>query len=149
MLNTAMLLGLAASILTIAGLLLSLRREKRERLRAEAELVRERAYKQGAKDHGYSLGCLERILPGIVHRGSSTSVYIQGEVFSDRDLQMRIKHYLGDQNRMTGEFIPKAADLQNPECLRTIADVIAAVETYRTANPREAKQLGIPERVSD
>ena len=147
MLNTAILLTLAGLILAIAGLLLNLGKEKRERRKTELELTKEREYKQIAKDHGYALRCLEIIYPGVVRRGDGSHVYIRGEIFSDRDLQMRIKHYLGDQNPMTGKFISKATDLQNPECLRTISDVVGAVETWKAAHPQDAKHLGLPERV--
>ena len=124
-------------LLTILGLSLQLSKDRKE-------LRRERAYKKAAKDHGLAVRCLRIIVPKLI---GSCGVY--EEIIRDQDFRERIRTYLGELNPGTLQFEPFQLthdQMDNPECCRTIEEVIKAVEDYEKNSPEKAKQLNLPRR---
>jgi hypothetical protein len=140
------IIALGAFLLTLAALLIQRRQFKLELSNRDKELADERAYKQRARDHSYAMHCLERIVPSAAQRDNSTT-FIYSHVFSDQELRARIERYLIEPVRRSGQdVVSRTPDFQNPECCRTIGDVVEIVEKYRNEYPREATAIRLPER---
>ena len=120
------------------------------------DLGAETAYRRNATDHGFAVACLLSIgCKWIIPSDRGTQGAGFNFVFPDRDLQQRIAMYLGARNS-TGDFVPyqlTSDQLENPECCRTIRDVIDAVERARHEEwadklqlPRKSQHVDKPER---
>jgi hypothetical protein len=98
------------------------------------ELKRETEYKRNAADHGFAVACILSIgRKWIIPSGSGAQGSAFDLVFPNEDLRRRIAVYLGTRNS-AGDFSSyqlTADQLNNPECCRTICDVIDAVAQAR------------------
>jgi hypothetical protein len=115
-----------------------------QNLQLNRDLRTETDYKRNAADHGFAVACLLSIGRRWINPGGGRS---QGAafdlVFPDADLRRRIVMYLGTRNSV-GDFIPfqlTADQLQNPECCRTIGDVLDAIGRARHADWADTLQL--------
>ena len=135
---------IAGLLLTALGLAYAWRKDRRNLKR---ELGKERAYKKAAKDHGLAVRYLGVLFPGLLITRGRRGAY--GTIIPDQDLQKRIRNYLGKQNMNSGDFEPfqlSKDQINNPECCRTIEDVIKAVEAFKKNSPEDAQELKLPER---
>jgi hypothetical protein len=114
------------------------------------DLEKETDYKREAVDHGYAVACLVAIGRRWITNADGG---MQGSgfdlVFPDRDLKTRIIMYLGSRTQV-GDFAPHqltADQLGNPECCRTIKDVLAAIEAAR--QKPWADKLSLPQSATD
>lgn len=129
------------------GLLYQRRQHGLEKARLTRELEQEKRYKQIAKNHGYVIRCLQAVFGAMIRTSSGSLGGVYPTVTRDEDLRRRIQGYLGKQNYGAAGFEPyqlSADQLQNPECCRTIADVIEAIDQYKKKHPHEARQLNWP-----
>ena len=135
--------------IAIAGLLLSVLGLAygwlKDRGNKNRELEKERAYKKAAELHGLAVRFLRILSPGYI-RGTHGAY---GTIIQDHDLRERVRIYLGNQNMNSGHFEPfqlSQGQINNPECCRTIEDVIKAVEAFKNNSPEDAQELKLPER---
>ncbi len=133
-------------VIAALGLIYQQRQHRLAMARLTRELEQEKRYKQIAKNHGYAIRCLQVVFDAMVRTGPSSSSGVYTTVTRDEDLRLRIQSYLGKQNYGAGQFEPYqlSADLLlNPECCRTIADVIEGIDQYKKKHPDEAHQLDL------
>lgn len=136
-------------VLTVAALLVALVGVSLQNAQLRRDLKKETQYKKNATDHGYATSCLMAMGRRWITRGPGGN---QGAVFDfifpDQDLVRRISIYIGARN-YAGDFIPHqltADQLENPECCRTVADIISMVE--RARHEQWATQLNLPKPTS-
>lgn len=129
----SLVVALVGAAVPVVSLYLQNKQLKIELENERAALQKETGYKREAVDHGYAVACLL----AIGRRWITNAEGGQGAgfdlVFPDRDLRTRIIMYLGRRNSV-GDFLPHqltADQLGNPECCRTIKDVLAAIEAAR------------------
>jgi hypothetical protein len=108
------------------------------------ELKRETEYKRNAADHGFAVSCILSIgRRWIIPSGDRAQGSAFDLVFPNEDLRRRIAIYLGTRN-FVGDFSSyqlTADQLSNPECCRTICDVIDAVAQARHEEWADKLQL--------
>ena len=103
---------------------------------------KEVAYKKAAKDHGLAIQYLKAIVPEFIDGVRLAFL----TVIPDQALQGRIDTYLGKRKYKPQRFEPfqlSKDQINNPQCCKTIEDVIAAVEAFKKESPSEAKKLGL------
>jgi hypothetical protein len=125
--------------LTVIGLLLTAGTLYLQNKQLKRDLRKETDHKKIASDHGYAVACMmaigRKFLTSVKDaQGNTFQSAAFPLVFNDQDLRRRIDMYLGNQNG-AGDFNPhqlSSDQLGNPECCRTIRDVISAVEKARS-----------------
>ena len=128
---------IAGLLIAVLGLAYAWYRDRRG---IKRELEKERTYKKAAKDHGLAVRWLQIISSRLFDSGGRAYQM----VFQDADLRQRIEIYLGFRKTLFFESAKLSQDqLGNPECCKTIEDVIAAVEAFKKESPSEAKKLGL------
>ncbi len=141
------ILAYIVAVIAALGLLYQELQHRLVKARLRRELEQEKRYKQIAKNHGYAIRCLQVVFGAMVRTGPSSTRGVYTTVTRDEDLRLRIQTYLGKQNYGADQFEPyqlSVDQLQNPECCRTIADVIEAIDQYKKKHPDQARQLNWP-----
>jgi hypothetical protein len=142
-----MIFAVVTLLITTFAALVAARSLYLQNAQLKRDLSREIEYKHIAADHGYVVDCLLSIGRRWIAPGPGGP---QGAAFDlafpDRNLVRRIVTYLGTRNS-SGDFIPyqlTADQLGNPECCRTIQEVLVAVEHARLQT--WADKLSLPSK---
>lgn len=110
----------------------------------EARLSEPEDYAEWSKKHDQVVDALEKIHPGFITTGRSSSSGAYGLIFQDENLRRRIERQLGRPKGLRYRFEPyrlSKEELLNQPMRELIDEVVHIVETFKRKHPDWARQI--------